>query len=491
MLWIFLKKVNLQNQYNSSATFNKQNAIVVIVVGTALLVSSMNLTVGFVVLPQMVNDLDVGLNWVGWTITSYQLSSSIAMSLAGRISDQLGRRRIFILSLVVFIIGSVGAALSPNISLHILMRVVAALGGGAILPISAAIVSIEFPRHRAKALGLFTTILPVGWILGPTLGGFIADSLSWRISFILVVPFSIIALIGTLVFVHESYQRTELSKLDFKGAFLLTISLGAFMLSLSLFRVTTETATLFAWILLLMTVPLGYIFWRHEQHADDPIVDLELLRLRPFMAANMYNVVWGGTSIGSSAFIPFYATVQFGLDSSRSGAMLIGLEIALILSSAIVSFWLLRKLGYRILLLIGGFILSASLLVVGFGIFSLLDEYISPFWTLFIVLSVAGAGMGIQSPASNNAGIELMPSRVSSIVGLRGTFRFGGSVISTTLIFFVLAGFEDKALGIEFVYLALGAVLLFSMPIIFLMPTGREEPIDGSSSTRPMTRTKT
>ena len=158
MLWIFLKKVNLQNQYNSSATFNKQNAIVVIVVGTALLVSSMNLTVGFVVLPQMVNDLDVGLNWVGWTITSYQLSSSIAMSLAGRISDQLGRRRIFILSLVVFIIGSVGAALSPNISLHILMRVVAALGGGAILPISAAIVSIEYPRHRAKALGLFTTI---------------------------------------------------------------------------------------------------------------------------------------------------------------------------------------------------------------------------------------------------------------------------------------------------------------------------------------------
>ena len=99
--------------------------------------------------------------------------------------------------------------------------------------------------------------------------------------------------------------------------------------------------------------------------------------------------------------------------------------------------------------------------------------------------------MGIQSPASNNAGVELMPSRVSSIVGLRGTFRFGGSVISTTLIFFVLAGFENKATGVEFVYLALGAILLLAMPIIFIMPTGREEPIDGSSSTTPVSRTQT
>ncbi|MBJ27861.1 MAG: hypothetical protein CL776_03570 [Chloroflexi bacterium] len=491
MPWIFSKKVNLQTQNTASSTFTKKNTLVVIVVGIALLVSSMNLTVGFVVLPQMMEGLDVGLNWVGWTITSYQLSSSIAMSLFGRISDQLGRRKIFALSLLVFTIGSVGSALAPNIGFHILMRVIAAVGSGAILPISAAIVSIEFPRHRAKALGLFTTILPIGWILGPTLGGFIADSLSWRVSFILVVPFSILALIGTMVVVPESYQRTALSKLDLKGAFLLAISIGAFMLSLSLFRVTTDTAMIFAWILLMITIPLGFIFWKHELRADDPIVDLELLRLRPFMAANTYNIVWGGTSIGSSAFIPFYATIQFGLDSSRSGAMLIGLEIALIISSTVVSLWLLRRLGYRVLLLAGGFVLSGSLLVVGFGIFSLLENYIAPFWTLFIVLTIAGIGMGIQSPASNNAGVELMPSRVSSIVGLRGTFRFGGSVISTTLIFFVLAGFENKATGVEFVYLALGAILLLAMPIIFIMPTGREEPIDGSSSTTPVSRTQT
>ena len=103
--------------------------MVVAVLALALLASTMNLTVGFVVLPQMTEDLGVSLTWVGWTITSYQLASSIAMSLAGRISDLVGRRRIFALALMVFALGSLGAAAAPNIGVHIVMRVVAAIGG--------------------------------------------------------------------------------------------------------------------------------------------------------------------------------------------------------------------------------------------------------------------------------------------------------------------------------------------------------------------------
>ena len=452
--------------------------VVVGVVALALLASTMNLTVGFVVLPQMTDDLGVSLTWVGWTITAYQLASAIAMSLAGRISDLAGRRRTFALALVVFVLGSLGAAVAPNISVHILMRVVAAIGGGALVPIAAAIVSLEFPDHRARALGLFTTILPVGWIIGPTVGGFVADSMSWRVSFLLAVPFALVALAGTLAAVRESHQRTEKSSIDVAGAALLTAALGSFMLSLSLFRVEAGAANIAAWVLLLSSMPIGYLFWQHEQRTEDPIVDLALLRLRPFMAANVYNVFWGAASIGSAAFIPFYAMVQFGFDSSRAGAMLIGLEIALIISSTVVSIWFLRRAGYRLLILGGGGVLAAALLAVGLGVFALVPDAIPPFWTLFAILTVAGAGMGAQSPASNNAGIELLPSRVSSIVGLRGTFRFAGSVIATTVIFFVLAGFEDAARGIEVVYLGLGVMLVAALPLVLLMPTGRERPID-------------
>jgi EmrB/QacA subfamily drug resistance transporter len=452
--------------------------VVVVVLALALLASTMNLTVGFVVLPQMTEGLGVSLTWVGWTITSYQLASSIAMSLAGRISDLVGRRRIFALALMVFALGSLGAAAAPNISVHIVMRVVAAIGGGALMPIAAAIVSLEFPHHRARALGLFTTVLPVGWIIGPTVGGLVADSISWRVSFLLAVPFAVLALAGTLAAVRESHERTAKSSIDVTGAALLAVTLGSFMLALSLFRVEAAAANIAAWVLLLSSIPIGYLFWQHEHRAEDPIVDLALLRLRPFMAANVYNVFWGAASIGSSAFIPFYAMVQFGFDSSRAGAMLVGLEVALIVSSTVVSIWFLRRMGYRLQILGGGGVLAAALLAVGIGVFAYVPDAVPPFWTLFIILTVAGAGMGAQSPASNNAGIELMPSRISSIVGLRGTFRFAGSVIATTVIFFILSGFEDAARGIEVVYLGLGVMLVAALPLVLLMPTGRESPID-------------
>ena len=465
-------------------TTSKRRFVVFGVVALALLVSTMNLTVAFVVLPQMTEGLNASLTWVGWTITAYQLTQAVSMSLAGKVSDQLGRRRTFMVSLAIFSLGSLGAALAPNVSTHILLRMVAALGGGAIMPVAAAIVSLEFPKERAKALGLFTSIMPIGWILGPTVGGLIADEVSWRAAFLMPLPFAALAIVGSAFLIRESSERKS-ANLDLRGAALLTAAIAFFMLALSLFRVDTGTATVAAWALLLASAPIAWLFWRHEAHTEDAIVDPALLRLRPFVAANIYNVIWGAASIGSSAFIPFYAMVQFGFESSRAGAVLIGLEVALIVGSTVTSLFLLRRVGYRPLLLAGGVVMSGALLAVGVGVFDVLPDSISPFWALFGVLAVAGLGMGIQAPASNNAGIELMPSHISSIVGLRGMFRFAGSVIATTLIFFLLSGSEDTARGVEIVYLGLAVLMFAAAPIIMLMPTGRERRIDQQAEPYP------
>ena len=463
---------------------DRRRFVVFGVVALALLVSTMNLTVAFVVLPQMTEGLGASLTWVGWTITAYQLTQAVSMSLAGKISDRIGRRRTFLISLALFSVGALGAAFAPTVSTHILLRMVAALGGGAIMPVAAAIVSLEFPKERAKALGLFTSIMPIGWILGPTVGGLIADELSWRATFLMPLPFAALAFAGTFFVIRESTERKE-ARLDFKGAGLLAAAIASFMLALSLFRVDTGAATVAAWVLLLASAPITLVFWRHEARTEDAIVDPALLRLRPFVAANVYNVIWGAASIGSSAFIPFYAMVQFGFGSSRAGAMLIGLEVALIAGSTVTALFLLRRVGYQPLLLVGGMIMSGALLAVGIGVFDILPDSIPPFWALFGVLTVAGLGMGIQAPASNNAGIELMPSHISSIVGLRGMFRFGGSVMATTLIFFMLSGFEDTARGVEVVYLGLAVLMFVGSPIILLMPTGRERRIDQPAEVAP------
>ena len=459
------------------AAIDRRRYAVFAVVSVALLTSSMNLTVAFVVLPQMQEGLGVSLTWVGWTVTAYQLASAVSMSLAGGIADRYGRRRIFIAALALFCIGSAAAAFAPNIATHILMRMAAALGGGAIVPIAAGVVSREFPHSRARAIGLFTSVLPLGWIIGPTVGGFIAEHLTWRGAFLLPAPLAVVALVGAAFLMRESAEGAK-GRLDVQGALLLAAAIASFMLSLSLFRVEGGAAWMAAWGLLALSVPLGALFWRNESRAEEPIVDLALLRMRPFAAANAYNVVWGGVSIGSSAFIPLYAALEFDLDSARAGSTLVGLEVALIAGSMLTSIWLLHRLGYRPLIFAGGVLLTAVMMSVGFGLIRALPAALPPFWALFGVLTIGGFAMGIQAPASNNAGIELMPSRVSSIVGLRGTFRFAGSVITTTVIFFLLAGFEDAARGVEVIYLGLGALMLAAAPLIFLMPTGREHRID-------------
>ncbi|MBM3940311.1 MAG: MFS transporter [SAR202 cluster bacterium] len=454
----------------------KRRFVVFGVVALALLISTMNLTVAFVILPDMQQGLRTSLVWVGWTITAYQLAQSVSMSLAGRISDRYGRRRVFLVALAVFAAGSAASALAPNIASHIFFRMVAALGGGAIMPVAAGIVSLEFPKHRAQVIGLFSSIMPMGWIVGPTFGGFVVNELSWRWAFVLPVPIALAALAGGWLLVRETSERVA-RRLDVRGALLLSGAIVCFMLALSLLRNDNGAIVAAGWALLVGSGPAMWLFWRHELRTPEPIVDLALLRLRPFVASNLYGIIWGGVSIGSSAFIPLYAQVQYGFDSARAGGMLIGLELALAGGSALTSILLLKRYGYRPLLLVGVVILTLSMLVVGMGWFRLPPETVPVYWVLWVILAIAGLGMGIQAPPSNNAGIELLPNRVSSIVGLRGMFRFAGSVMSTTVIFFVLAGFEDEARGIEVVYLALGLVLLLAIPLIFLMPTGREKPL--------------
>ena len=191
------------------AAIDRRRYAVFAVVSVALLISSMNLTVAFVVLPQMQEGFGVSLTWVGWTVTAYQLASAVSMSLAGGVADRYGRRRIFIASLALFCVASVAAALAPNIAVHILMRMAAALGGGAIVPIAAAVVSREFPHSRARAIGLFTSVLPLGWIIGPTVGGFIAEHFTWRGAFLMPAPLAVAALLGAAWLMRESTEGAK------------------------------------------------------------------------------------------------------------------------------------------------------------------------------------------------------------------------------------------------------------------------------------------
>ena len=465
-------------QSEASAPEGIERFIVFGVVALALLLAALNQTTAVVALPQIAKGIGASFIWVGWVITSYQLAQCVTMPLVGRLSDKFGRKRIFMIAVAIFTLSSFGAGASNNIVMLIACRTLMAVGGGAFMPSAAGIVSDQFPRQRQQAIGLFSSIFPIGGILGPNLGGFLVEHFSWRWAFYINVPIAATVFVLAWFLLKESKRPVE-HRFDFSGAAFLGLGIVSFMLALALLGGKYDIPLGAIIALLASSVALLLLFWRHELHHPEPIVDLELLNLRPFVAANLFNTFFGAIAFGFFSFIPMFTVAVYGFTTLQSGNVLTGRALAMIVVSSLTSFFLLKRVSYR-RLIIGGLVLIAmSLLTLsaGFNQVNVLGLAIPDFWLVSFVLTFSGAGVGLLNPPSNNAGMELLPSKVAAITGLRGMLRSAGGVISTTVIFFLLTGYQHQAQGLQEVFLILGLLMPLVIPLVLMMPTGREKPL--------------
>src|ERR1700712_1552348 len=162
------------------------------VVSIALLMAAVDQTIVATALGTLQHDLHAQVNWSSWTITVYALGQILVMPLAGRISDQYGRRRVFIAAIVLFTVASLCCGLANDIYVLVALRAVQAIGGGAFMPSAIGIVADQFGPDRDRAIGLFTSIFPIGGIIGPIVGGFFVTYWSWRAIFFVNVPIGIV-----------------------------------------------------------------------------------------------------------------------------------------------------------------------------------------------------------------------------------------------------------------------------------------------------------
>src|SRR5438445_1981316 len=165
----------------------------------AVLMGSIDGTIMVVALPQLTESLHTSLSWVGWTLTSYQLVQIVMFPLAGQLSDMLGRRRVFLLCVITFTVSSILCGLAPNVGVLIVFRAIQAVGGGGIMPSVIGLIADEYRGHRAQAIGLITSVMPIGSIVGPNLGGFLLEHWTWRAMFFINVPIGVVLVLG-LVF---------------------------------------------------------------------------------------------------------------------------------------------------------------------------------------------------------------------------------------------------------------------------------------------------
>jgi EmrB/QacA subfamily drug resistance transporter len=443
---------------------------VLISIGLSFLLSAISNTSVAVAFPVITTSFDVSLVVAGWVLTIYQVVATAAMPLAGKAGDVYGNRAIFLWALVLFISGSLICALAPNIEVLIMGRFIQALGGAGFMPVATGIVAETYPQSRQQLIGLFTSIFPIGQIIGPNLGGWLVSAYGWRSIFWLNVPLGIIVLVISMMLIKKG--RGLGGSVDLKGTALFTLSLFSILIGLSTIS-QTETASW--WVvtgfLIASGIVLMYIFIRHLKHAKDPIIDREMLSGRAFMAANIYNFVFGACILGVVSFVPLYAVELYGLNVLQSGLVLTPRSLGMAVMSAFTAFSMVRW-GYRKPIIIGSIGMMLSMILLGLRLppLNLFGMEYGGMVIIMLIMLLMGVGMGFAAPASNNVCIELMPDRVASITGVRGMFRQSGGALSIAITSLLLNNVGNIGQGFTIAFWGFTLAMLAVFPFIFAIP---------------------
>ncbi len=425
--------------------------------------SSVDGTIVATALPTLHRGLHAPINWASWTITGYQLGLVVAMPVAGRVSDQLGRKRVFVAAAVLFTAASLACGLAPDVWMLIGLRVVQALGGGAFMPSATGIVSDAFGAGRDRAIGLFSSIFPLGALAGPVIGGAIIDAWSWRGVFLVNVPIGIV--FTALAVVHLPRSRPIGGRTDLVGA----CQLGACILAAML--AVTElggrgTSVLSARVLVPAAGAVAIAVWfvRRADRVPEPLISPRLLRGRAFAFMNAVNFVWGACVIGLGALVPLFAEERYHLAPLAAGTLLTSRAVGEMLV-AVLAALLLRRTGYRLPMLAGfGLIASGLVLTV------VSPPALGPYSWLVVASAVHGLGTGGSGPAANNATLELAPEDVGAISGLRGAARQAGAIVGVAAATSYAARSYHQAAALGRAYVALALLLVATAPLVFGVP---------------------
>ncbi len=436
------------------------------VAGTALLMASIDQTVVSTALTSIQHDLVAGVEWAGWTITIYALGQMLAMPIVGKLSDLYGRKRVFMIAIVVFTAASLLCGLANNIYVLIAFRALQSLGGGAFMPSVSGIVADHFGSNRDRALGMLTSIFPIGAVIGPVLGGVILAYGSWRDIFFVNVPIGIaLVIVGAMLFpkgvTHPGHR------LDFVGVGLLAV-----LVLSSMFGVTnlgsgaSVTSPLF-WVPVLVAVVTACAFAWHSRHAQHPFIPLRLLIGRQFGAMNVINLLLGAAAVGFASLVPLYAQDRYGVTPLAAGILLTARAVGIIAFTSITVV-LMRRIGHRLPMVVG-----LCVTAIGLVMLYLPSPGIPVELWLAIGGAVTGVGMGTAIPPANNATLQLATGEIATISGLRGMMRQCGAILAVSIMTAAVARAADAGLALGIGFLVLAGCVVAATALVAAVPEHR------------------
>jgi len=435
------------------------------IVSIALFMSSVDATIVATGLQTLRHGLHTRINWASWTITAYELGLVVAMPVAGRISDQLGRKKVFVFAAVMFTTASLLCGLADNIGLLIALRVLQAIGGAAFMPSANGMIVDIFGKDRQRALGLFSSIFPLGALVGPILGGILIAEWSWRAIFLVNVPVGVAFTLLAVRYLPSSSPRG--GRTDVIGALLLGGTVFGAMLAIT--HLGDRGGQVLSVTFLLSgagAIGCGGVFVSRSRRTDQPLIPTRLLRGKGFGAMNLINFFWGACSIGFAALVPLYGQVRYGLTPLASGTLLTARAVGEIAFAGVVSF-LLHRLGYRLPMVVGFLFIAAGLVLLAGR-----PVVLGPYGWLAFAAALTGVGIGISAPAANNATLEFSPGDAGAISGLRGATRQSGAIISVAITSSIVARSSNEGRVLAHSFVVLGVLLTLLIPLVVLVPDG-------------------
>ncbi|GAB7015799.1 MFS transporter [Methanogenium cariaci] len=450
--------------------------LLILSIALATFMASLDGTIVNIALPTISAAFDISSSTVSWVSTAYLLVMAGCVLIFGKISDVIGFKKIFLSGFIIFTLGSFSCGFLPEIidSFYVLVgsRIIQGVGGAMISAIGPAMITSFIPMNlKGKAMGIIMTIAALGTALGPTIGGFLTQYMSWHWIFFINVPVGIIAVILGAKVIPATTARGNLSNFDKSGAALIFVGLASLLFVVSEGDALGWTSPMIAGSLVLAVASLGYFVW-HELKSADPILELSLFKNRNFLLTNLVLSLVFFSYSGINYLLPFYLEYVQGFDTSSAGLILTSLSFAMMIAG-ILAGAIFNKTGGKILCIV-----AAVALATGYFLMTKLGVDTTLGFVVACLLTI-GFGLGLMvTPISNMIMNSVSRNHQGMVSSLTSLERFAPMTIGIALFNLVFVQgmttiaahrgvTQDAPINIKMSVLSSGFDLAFFVAFIF------------------------
>jgi EmrB/QacA subfamily drug resistance transporter len=396
-----------------------------------------------------------GMQLFAWIFVVYMLASTITVPLYGKLSDMYGRKKLLMIGVGLFTLGSVLAGIANSMILLVICRGVQGLGAGGMLTLSLVIVGDLFTiEKRGKIQAVFSSIWAISSIVGPVLGSFFVQTLTWRWIFFINIPIGI----ATVLCLIPYKEKLNLNKIliDYKGFLIFGISTTLLLLS------TNVSNAL--WYLIIGIIGL-IMFVFVERKVVEPFLPVSLFKNKGILIVNLFMLFYSGSFFGTSNFIPLYLQQGSHMSIYKSGLILLSIAVGWMFGSIPAGRWIIN-FGYKNLFIIGSFVTTIS----GLLLYLFIDDL--AYFGLFAILLIQGFSFGLLFAVGTIASQELADQEIKGIsTSLQMFLRNIGTSIGVTVMGVLINHAASILIGMKNVFLFALLLSIITIVFSFLIPT--------------------